>query len=63
MADAIMERESQEVTIDDIAKFVESKARASSHPIFGNISDEVKDNRRTPKLFPNQITCQVSRLR
>ena len=46
VADAIMERESREVTIDDIAKFVESKARASSHPIFGNISDEVKDNRK-----------------
>ena len=46
VADAIMERESREVTIDDIAKFVESKARASSHPIFGNIPDEVKDNRK-----------------
>ena len=46
VADAIMERESREVTIDDIAKFVQSKARASSHPIFGNISNEVKDNRK-----------------
>lgn len=46
VADAITEEKSREVTIDDIPTFVESKARASSHPIFGNLSDEVRVNRK-----------------
>ncbi|CAB4003249.1 Hypothetical predicted protein [Paramuricea clavata] len=37
VVDKITEKESREITIDDIAAFVEAKARASSHPIFGNL--------------------------
>ncbi len=48
MVDEITEKQSQEITIDDIAAFVEAKARASCHPIFGNLSNEKKDDQKEP---------------
>ena len=46
VVDNITQRESQEITVGDITTFVEAKARACSHPIFGNLSTEAKDDRK-----------------
>ena len=46
VVDNITQRESREININDIATFVEAKARASSHPIFGNLSNEARENKR-----------------
>ena len=44
-ADHITEDLKREVTIGDIAEFVEAKARIANHPVFGNIySNEDKNN-------------------
>ena len=42
VADTITERQEREVTISDVASFVEEKARILTHPIFGDISSEPK---------------------
>ena len=42
VADAITERQEREVTVSDVASFVEEKARVLTHPIFGDISSEPK---------------------
>ena len=42
VADEITEAEAREVTIVDIADFVEKKARILTHPIFGDIISEPK---------------------
>ncbi|XP_067047856.1 uncharacterized protein [Acropora muricata] len=42
VADAITERQEREVTVNDVASFVEEKARILTHPIFGDISSEPK---------------------
>ena len=54
--DQIVEREARDVTVADIMKFVTAKARAASHPIFGNVSSEgktkqlpIKQRTRGPK--------------
>ena len=38
--DRIIEREARHVTIKDINEFVIARARATTHPIFGNIAIE-----------------------
>ena len=38
--DQIIERQATDVTIRDIMKFVTAKARAASHPIFGNVNSK-----------------------
>ena len=38
ITDDISENKKREITIEDIALFVEKKARSASHPIFGDIS-------------------------
>ncbi|XP_028408799.1 uncharacterized protein LOC114531374 [Dendronephthya gigantea] len=42
VADDITEVKQREITIEDITSFVEKRARACNHPIFGKISREVK---------------------
>ena len=42
VADEITEAKAREVTIGDIADFVERKARIPTHPIFGDIISELK---------------------
>ena len=42
VADTITERQEREVTLSDVASFVEEKARILTHPIFGDISGEPK---------------------
>ena len=46
VVDKITQKESREINIDDIVTFVEAKARTSSHPIFGNLSNEARENKR-----------------
>ena len=38
-ADSITEGEKREVSIEDIADFVETKARVANHPVFGSITN------------------------
>ena len=47
--DQTVERKARDVTVADIMKFVTAKARARSHPIFGNVSGEGKK-----KEFPTK---------
>mgnify|MGYP000353277823 CR=1 FL=1 len=42
VADTVTERQEREVTVSDVASFVEEKARILTHPIFGDISSEPK---------------------
>ncbi len=42
VADEITQVKQREITIEDIALFVEKRARACNHPIFGKISRETK---------------------
>ena len=42
VADTIIERQEREVTISDVASFVEEKARILTHPILGDISSQPK---------------------
>ena len=51
-ADNISEREGRQVTLDDIANFVEREARAATHPVFGDISDNLKDKEFYKKKPP-----------
>ena len=54
-ADSITEREKREVTIEDIAVFIELKARAANHPVFCSVNTDVKssivknDSRKKPR--------------
>ena len=54
IADDITEVRQREITIEDVAVFVEKRARASSHPIFGKISKEMngKKSVRGRKVIP-----------
>ena len=40
--DNIMQREKREASFKDIAAFVETRARVTTHPIFGNISNDAR---------------------
>ena len=42
----ITSNKQREITFEDIARFVESKARALNHPLFGNVSGELKSQGR-----------------
>ncbi|CAB3981723.1 PREDICTED: uncharacterized protein LOC107351089, partial [Paramuricea clavata] len=55
VADDITEVRQREITVEDIAVFVEKLARASSHPIFGKISKEMRSEKPAGKKerFPN----------
>lgn len=49
VADDISSNKQREITFEDIARFVESKARALNHPIFGNINSDPKSKGKDPK--------------
>ena len=64
-ADSITEGEKREVSIEDIADFVKSKARVANHPVFGRITnistnfvekDDAKRGNRDPRLKVSQGT-------
>ena len=44
VADDITSNKKRDITFEDIAKFVEVKARTLTHPIFGKINSESKNN-------------------
>ena len=46
MVDNITRRELRQISIEDIDTFVEAKARFSSHPILGNLSNGAKEDRK-----------------
>lgn len=43
LADDIIYNKMREITFEDIAKFVEVKARASAHPVFGKVTSDSKN--------------------
>ena len=49
VADDITEVRQREITLEDIAGFVEKHARASSHSVFGKISQETRSERTATK--------------
>jgi len=50
--DNISEKEDRQVTLDDIANFVEREACAATHPVFGDISGSLKDKESQKKKPP-----------
>ena len=42
VADKITEEQEREINVEDIANFVSRAARAATHPVFGNISSDIK---------------------
>ena len=57
-ADEISENEKKEVNIEDIANFIDVKARAANHPIFGTL---VSDSKNIDIAKPRQRIQQVPR--
>ena len=64
-ADSITEGEKREVSIEDIADFVETKARVANHPVFGSVTNisrnfleknDAKRRNRNPRLKVYQGT-------
>ncbi|CAB4034694.1 Hypothetical predicted protein [Paramuricea clavata] len=55
VADDITDVRQREITVEDIEVFVEKRARASNHPIFGKISKETRSEKPAGKKerFPN----------
>lgn len=55
----------REVTFEDIAKFLEKRARALNHPVFGNLNSDVKskgrDNRNRSRNAGTFGTCGKER--
>lgn len=49
VADDITNNKQTEITFEDYARFVESKARALNHPIFGNITNHLNSKGKDPK--------------
>ena len=52
IADDITEVKTREISVNDIATFVEKTARAQSHPIFGRYRAIGETNRNTGKVQP-----------
>ena len=46
IADNISECKHQEITIKDVASFIEKRARSASHPVFGDIQSQAKSQRQ-----------------
>ena len=49
VADDITSNKQREITFEDIARFLESKARALNNPIFGNVTSDLKSKGKDPK--------------
>ncbi len=49
VADDISSNQSRDITFDDLAEFVERKARAQTHPIFGEITRDQNPALKVPK--------------
>ena len=44
VVDDVIQRQSRDVTVEDITSFVEKRARVATHPIFGNIASDGRNN-------------------
>ena len=44
VVDDILQRQNRDVTVEDIASFVEKRARVASHPVFGSVTSDQKNN-------------------
>ena len=44
VADHITEEQNREVTIQDVTNFIDKKARAANHPLFGNLSNNARES-------------------
>ena len=53
-ADEITNNETREITFHDFSKFVDSKARAMAHPVFGDIKDDPRTGRKDSKGSTNR---------
>ena len=53
-ADDITNNEQREITFHDFAKFVDAKARAMTHPVFGDIKDDPRIGRKDSKGSTNR---------
>ena len=53
-ADDITNNEKREITFHDLAKFVDAKARAMTHPVFGDIKDDPRIGRKDSKGSANR---------
>ena len=64
MADTITQRDRRDPTLKDITDFVEARARAANHPIFGKVSSDQKpvatSDRRTQRRTVKTFTTQGS---
>ena len=58
-ADDITNNEHQETTFHDLAKFVDAKARAMIHPVFGDIKDDPRIGRKDSKGEPIAIMADI----
>ena len=52
IADKITEKKGREINADDLASFVEDRARIAGHPIFGNLSSDNSSNTVPAILLP-----------
>ena len=53
-ADDVTNNEQREITFHDLAKFVDAKARAMAHPVFGDIKDDPRVGRKDSKGLTNR---------
>ena len=51
VADDITNNKQRQITFEDIVRFVESKARVLNHPIFGNVTSDLKSKGKDPKNY------------
>ena len=58
VVDRIVEQENRDITINDVTKFVTSRARAANHPVFGNVDRDKKE-----EMHPDQKRPRPSRIR
>ncbi|CAB3997411.1 PREDICTED: uncharacterized protein LOC107342904 [Paramuricea clavata] len=56
--DRIVEQERRDITINDVTKFVTSRARAANHPVFGKVERERKE-----RIDPDQRRLRPSGIR
>lgn len=69
VADRVTEKEGREITVDDLASFVEDRARVAAHPIFGDLSSDTfktrnkaddRNSRRTAVTFATQVNRETA---
>ena len=59
LADDITSYKCREITFDDVVQFVEKRARALNHPIFGKLSNDPNRNRSNKPQDPKFNKCMM----